>query len=559
MFKKYAISPDVDLYLEFMKFSYNNEMASSVIEFINKEYTEFDNPELFDMYYEKAINEATLFNEFKNIRIASTLDGLFNGREYIWTFDSYRFALTVEIECDEDEEFPLAIEYGFKEFPMETTPVFRSPFLKFQDIIYNIYPDDYKEKGSRPRSITMQLTEDCNLCCTYCYQINKTPKVMSWETAKKFIDGILDDTFSNGYIDIVNSPSMTLEFVGGEGLLEITLIDKILTYLYTRMIDMNHPWLYKWSSFIGSNGVLYFKPEVQRVLNKWNSILDIAITLDGDKKLHDKCRIFPDGSGSYEFAEAAVKDRLMKNKGPNTKLTISPDNLEYLVDAIKNFIDLGLVHLWSNCIYEHVWTKEEGNTLYNELKKIADYLIDTGYADSIDYSMFSEDNYLPLLEKDIQNWCGGDGSMLAVDTEGILYNCLRYMPSSLGPDIEPLSIGTVDTGIGSSKRELSNINCMQCIDRRSQSIDECFYCPIGKGCSWCSAYNYQVFGTPNKRSTNICNVHKAEALANSYFWNKYYRSINSDKRFKVPVTYDFIEGIISQQEYNMLLELSRKE
>jgi radical SAM protein with 4Fe4S-binding SPASM domain len=102
--------------------------------------------------------------------------------------------------------------------------------------------------------------------------------------------------------------------------------------------------------------------------------------------------------------------------------------------------------------------------------------------------------------------------MLAADPDGVLYPCLRYMPSSIGDKQPILTCGHVDTGI-----EKNLLKEMQKITRRSQSSDECFYCPIAKGCSWCTAYNYEVHGTINKRATFICPMHKARALANVYF------------------------------------------
>lgn len=49
-------------------------------------------------------------------------------------------------------------------------------------------------------------------------------------------------------------------------------------------------------------------PEVQRFLDKWAKHLSLSISIDGDKQLHDSCRVFPDGSGSYDLAIAAAKD-----------------------------------------------------------------------------------------------------------------------------------------------------------------------------------------------------------------------------------------------------------
>ena len=49
------------------------------------------------------------------------------------------------------------------------------------DVVYAI-------TGHTTPSITFQVTEECCLACTYCYQINKKPTYMTEETAKKIVD-----------------------------------------------------------------------------------------------------------------------------------------------------------------------------------------------------------------------------------------------------------------------------------------------------------------------------------------------------------------------------------
>ena len=102
-------------------------------------------------------------------------------------------------------------------------------------------------------------------------------------------------------------------------------------------------------------------------------------------------------------------------------------------------------------------------------------------------------------------------------------------------------MGNLTTGYLTTQKDKENNAIISNITRRSQSTDECFYCPIAKGCSWCSAHNYEVFGTPNKRTTYICCMHKARALANVYYWNKIYSKYNIDKKFP---NYLGIEGDI---------------
>ena len=36
--------------------------------------------------------------------------------------------------------------------------------------------------------VTITLTQNCNLSCTYCYEHNKSQKIMDFETAKSIVD-----------------------------------------------------------------------------------------------------------------------------------------------------------------------------------------------------------------------------------------------------------------------------------------------------------------------------------------------------------------------------------
>lgn len=119
-------------------------------------------------------------------------------------------------------------------------------------------------------------------------------------------------------------------------------------------------------------------------------------------------------------------------------------------------------------------------------------------------------------------------------------------------------MGNIHTGYLSNAEEKENLDLISNITRRSQSTDECFYCPIAAGCAWCSAYNYEEFGTPNKRAIYICCMHKAQSLANVYYWNTLYKYLNINKKFKMYLPKEEALKIIDENEYNYLLQLSKE-
>ena len=113
-------------------------------------------------------------------------------------------------------------------------------------------------------------------------------------------------------------------------------------------------------------------------------------------------------------------------------MTIAPGNVQYIDNAVKCFIENGYKEINLNCVYEEGWTVEHAKILYQQLKNVADYLLENNLYNDIYLSIFDSSFFRPKSPEDNMNWCGGDGSMLAIDWRGDLYPCIRYMESSLG-------------------------------------------------------------------------------------------------------------------------------
>lgn len=567
MIRTFAKKLQKEIALDLFSVTLTHNNASSIPLYIMNGAVDFINDlDLFNIYiksYEESYYKLKIFEE----GIFKYLSDVFHCKDPVWTADPYYFALNVTIDVSDDYDTTPVFENGFIEIEANSKIAFRELYLTHQDVLVNVYPELFlyttpegELKRKKPIAITLQTTDDCNLRCDYCYQINKSHHVMSIEMANRAIDFLLNLDTHTTYANPDKYPAIALELIGGEAMMHPHLIDHIIRTTLSKMINTNHPWLKTIQMHVGTNGVNYFAPPVFAVYEKWRNVLNISITVDGNKKLHDKCRLFPDGSGSYDLAHKALMYELEHGYGPSTKITLAPDNIVYIKDAIIDLINEGIPHIWFNAIYEHTWTGEEASRYLTELKAIADYIIDNNLYNHVEVSIFRESKqYRPMTNND-SNWCGGDGSMLTIDYKGDMYNCIRYMESSLGDDQPPLIIGNINDGIGFTEESIKNVNCMQCINRRSQSTDECYYCPIADGCAWCSAYNYQAFGTPNIRSTNICNIHKANALGTAYFMNRIYEKEDSVER----MTLDWVDpalfkSVIGDANLNSVIHLKTED
>lgn len=407
----------------------------------------------------------------------------------------------------------------------------------------------YEFKGFGIKNVTLQITNSCNLRCTYCYQHNKGCKFMEFETAKEFLDLLIsnDDKVKN-YIDF--SPEATqgiiLDFIGGEPFVAIDLMTDISYYFIGELFRLKHPWINKFMFSTSSNGILHFDDKVQEYLNTFISFFSYSISIDGNKDLHDACRIDTEGNGSYDRAIAAVKDYESKfNRKIGSKLTISPDNITYLSTALQDMIgNIGYKNINLNCVFEEGWELKHATILYNQLKEVTDWLVENNLQDLITLSIFNPTAGQPLPEANNQNWCGGTGLMISVDCDGNIYPCQRYSETSIKDN--PYIIGNIKNGVGSIELYKQRIEDLQTITRKSQSTEECFNCPIASGCAWCSAYNYEKFGTPNKRATYICCMHKARVLAIMYYQKK----LNIESKINFPK--DWALEIITEQEWENL-------
>lgn len=428
--------------------------------------------------------------------------------------------------------------------------------LAFNEAYIRMYPE-----SRMPRGVTFIVTEDCNLKCSYCYQHNKTKRRMTAEIGRRAVDMLFEhDAAGSRYINPNDAECLILDFIGGEPFLEIGIIDDIVGYFLDRAISQGHRWATRYMISMSTNGTLYFRPEVQRFLTRYAGRVSLGVTVDGNKRLHDACRVYPDGKGSYDEAAAAFRHIVATHGQQGTKLTLAPANIGNLFEAARDmFVDFDIPWLQGNCVFEEGWTTDHARTMYEQLKQLSDWLLEDERYRRHGTALLRFGECVPMSPDRNDNWCGGTGKMLAIGVDGLIYPCLRYAPSSLPQGVEPIVIGDVWRGIEHTEEQRQCVDCLNCITRRSQSSDECFNCPIAQGCAWCSAYNYERNGTADKRCTYICIMHRSRALATAYFWNRVCRAEKLPDRYPLHISREWALGMVNEAEFDMLVRLASRD
>ena len=377
------------------------------------------------------------------------------------------------------------------------------------------------------KTVAFIVTENCQLRCKYCYQPkkNKTNK-MSFDIAKKSVDYFLNNK------TYCNEKSVLFDFFGGEPLLEIELIDQISEYIKKSMKEINHKWLNNYTFTMTTNGILYNSKKVQEYIKKNHDHIRIKMSLDGTREKHNLNRIYPDGTGSYDDVVKNIPLWLEQFENPLIKATVGSDDLPYVKESVLHLWKLGIKVVLMNCVTDNVWKDGDDKIYEEQLKALADYIIENEMYTDYSCSFFGNHIGKPIQKSENKNWCGCGKYIIAVDHKGDFYPCHRFLTFSLA-NKKGKSIGNCFDGI-----ELNKLRPYQALDRITQSTDECVDCETASGCEICAGNNYDnaCTDTMYQRSTYICKMHKARVRANTYYYNRLVNEkgikIDSNKTFQ---------------------------
>ena len=194
--------------------------------------------------------------------------------------------------------------------------------------------------------LTFHITNNCNLNCTYCYEKFKTKKVIKKEYYIDLIDEVIkflkkEESFLSSYLEPFNS--LTLDFIGGEATLYMEIVTDICDYLTEKLKENNFEEIINsMEIIIESNGTTWKTKEVQDFVSKYKDKLSYAMSLDGCKECHDKCRNFKNGTGSFDIVEAAIKDyQKMFGSTPVSKQVCNRENVHFLKENVQHLYELG--------------------------------------------------------------------------------------------------------------------------------------------------------------------------------------------------------------------------
>jgi uncharacterized protein len=202
------------------------------------------------------------------------------------------------------------------------------------------------------KNINIYVTERCNLACKYCF-------------VSENLEDIKLEKIKLALVDIINNHSwkiLTINFFGGETLLKVHMIQKLVDYIkkknFKKLIQFN----------LSTNGLLVTKSLIS--WSKKNNV-HILLSFDGNKKSHDKNRVFNNGKGSFDLAHKNLLLLIKElDKRLIVRMTLEPTTVKDFYNNILFFYSIGVKKVAYSFVFEKKWSKTHLKILSRELNKI---------------------------------------------------------------------------------------------------------------------------------------------------------------------------------------------
>lgn len=283
--------------------------------------------------------------------------------------------------------------------------------------------------------VTLVLTHQCNMRCTYCYAGDKFSKAMPASVGWKAIR----QAFAHD-----DGEPVTIAFFGGEPMLAF---DQVVAY--ARLARRLGARLGRTVRFtITTNGTVMHERAL-RFFREYGFY--VGVSLDGLKEAQDRFRPMVGGQSSFERIWTNLAYAAPWLSRLDVMMVVSPETVAGLPEAVSRLRDIGLYRASLVPNVDHPWTeaaRAEAREAYRRLVRI---YLDTR---TTDRPMFIHPFVEHRLARETQETSTGTGACgesscgfgereIAVAPSGRIYPCARLVSDDRRPDI---ALGHVDTG-----------------------------------------------------------------------------------------------------------------
>ena len=277
-----------------------------------------------------------------------------------------------------------------------------------------------KADGPDVLSLSIHLTEACNLRCRYCYVPAGRRGVLDAGKPLAWLTDILPRI----------SGALHVHFTGGEPLLRLDDLLKIADGA-RRAVERRGAAV---RFFLQTNGTLLTTRIAEQLATH---SVEIGLSLDGPPARHDRHRLFPTGQGSSDRIDLDFFDAPARAVIPVT-LVVSPDNVLSLLDSVLYLESIGFRNIIPKINMLCTWRSEDRVRYERVLVALACW-----YAETI-----ASPNAIlvrPLVARVAALYhcwdhtsCGAGEDIHAMAPDGVVYPCSLWWALTLRGTVPPI-------------------------------------------------------------------------------------------------------------------------
>lgn len=342
------------------------------------------------------------------------------------------------------------------------------------------------------RSLTLTVTERCNLRCRYCYVPVERGNEMTAEVADAAVDLLLSQAAAQ--------PRISLSFFGGEPFIALGTLRRITERLHR-----------------------HGRADQQaRVVTPTNGLLLKGDPLEFCRREAVELAVSVDGAGGSERLHANGKDSMAElipllpgilSLDPaariTARMTVTPHNVDHLATHVRSLARLGFRRIAVQAAFEQPWSEDAIEAWGREHRRIGTWLVgavSAGVRVPELPSWTAVERRLTLRRP--RSACGAGSRVAAVTTDGRVFPCYRFVFDQA----DDCQLGHVTTGF--TNREALELFASLSPDNVRPEQGECASCRSQDGCiHFCPAFGRLALGDPRLVPGVACRLMRAQVEA----------------------------------------------
>jgi uncharacterized protein len=298
-------------------------------------------------------------------------------------------------------------------------------------------------------TLVLNVTNQCNLACTYCYEFGEDrivdpcaddkPRFMDEATARQSVDFL----FARGGDNEV----VHLTFFGGETLLNFKVLRYAAEYARAKAAETGKRVAFN----LTTNGTLLKDDVID-----WLAENDVAVTvsIDGPQESQDRFRVFNNGMGSYAIMLPKVKALLARHRTRpvGARVTLTRQNLNVMkifrhLTQEVGFQEVGFAPVTTAPGRDYAIEGEGYDGMLAQFRELAFEFLEHA-AQGRPHAFSNVKETIEEIHKGVSKAypCGAGMGLLGVGTDGEVALCHRFVGS------KEHGLGTVQDGIDSAKQ-----------------------------------------------------------------------------------------------------------